>query len=619
MSLIYIHIGKTLPEYIYDSIYQSLLITPKSKIYVLSDHASSIRKIVTNFTIDSSNVECIPLSILQTSEKITRYSKYTIKLPENAIMFRDGFWISTTTRFFYIEEFMRLFELDSAFHIENDVMLYEDLYSIRKQVNIKNLTMVQDNFENPRVVPSIIYIPDASSLSDLNNFILNKLENSNQFINDMNLLGLYPNKECFPYTFESSSNLIFDGAAIGQFLGGVDPSNLGEQGELSMIKNPSRGFINETCDFKITRNISFFRKPIIIEETKKVELFYALKEESNKNILKQVANLHIHSKQLYQFSSIFNVKFDDIITGDRILTLVDFIISTPGIYSYHKGLDKVVDTSKVILIQNFNNVNTSNINQYFDELTDIKERDKKVIKLFIYTHILDDFINNVYDKLSKKYSYVIYLHNSDHAFGESALHKKFMNDKGIKMIYAQNASILNSKVTLLPIGLANSMFGHGDIISLYKVMSKTYKDKKQKGIYININPNTFAYRSQVLNEVNNERFVVTKQSKPFKEYLEELSTHRFSLCVRGNGLSSHREWESYYLGVIPVIINNKYTDMDNHVKNMRSLGLPFYEIKNESLEKYSDEFFNEQLYRKIISECETSIYNLPQLKLSYYS
>ena len=77
--------------------------------------------------------------------------------------------------------------------------------------------------------------------------------------------------------------------------------------------------------------------------------------------------------------------------------------------------------------------------------------------------------------------YVIYLHNSDHAFGESDLHKKFLNDKSIKTIYAQNATTLNRKVTLLPIGLANSMFGHGDVVSLYKVMSKSYKNKKQNG------------------------------------------------------------------------------------------------------------------------------------------
>jgi hypothetical protein len=162
------------------------------------------------------------------------------------------------------------------------------------------------------------------------------------------------------------------------------------------------------------------------------------------------------------------------------------------------------------------------------------------------------------------------------------------------------------------------MWNHGNLENIYSVINSTYLFKKTRGIYININSNTFAYRDKVLSQVNNERFN-TSTSKPFKEYLEELAVHRFCLCVRGNGLSSHREFESYYLGVIPVIINNKFTNMDNHVKYMQKLGLPFYQITSESLEKYSDDFFNETLYNKIIKNHGSNIANLPQLKLSYYS
>ena len=44
--------------------------------------------------------------------------------------FRNGFWISTTARFFYIEVFMTLFKETNIFHIENDIMLYQDLNKI---------------------------------------------------------------------------------------------------------------------------------------------------------------------------------------------------------------------------------------------------------------------------------------------------------------------------------------------------------------------------------------------------------------------------------------------------------------------------------------------------------
>ena len=164
------------------------------------------------------------------------------------------------------------------------------------------------------------------------------------------------------------------------------------------------------------------------------------------------------------------------------------------------------------------------------------------------------------------------------------------------------------------------MFRHGDLISLYGCLSKTYYIKKTKGIYININPNTYPYRYTVLNELKNRGndFNITSASKPYSEYLDELSTHRFCLCVRGNGIACHREWESLYLGVIPVIINNKNTNLDAYVKYLQDLNLPFYEIKEENFDRYNDEFFNEELYKKIMYVCGNSIYNSEALKLNFY-
>ena len=108
------------------------------------------------------------------------------------------------------------------------------------------------------------------------------------------------------------------------------------------------------------------------------------------------------------------------------------------------------------------------------------------------------------------------------------------------------------------------------------------------------------------------------QNKPYNEYLEELSNCRFCLCIRGNGPSTHREFESYYLGVIPVFINNKETKMESHIKYMKKLGLPFYEINDiNQFDTLSDDHFSEVLYKKVMGE--SSIFNLPQLKLGGYA
>ena len=168
------------------------------------------------------------------------------------------------------------------------------------------------------------------------------------------------------------------------------------------------------------------------------------------------------------------------------------------------------------------------------------------------------------------------------------------------------------------------MWNHGDILSLYKTISIEYKFNKSNNIYININPSTFPYRKTVLDAIEkSNNYTIVSKPKPFNEYLQELSTYRFCLCIRGNGLDTHRFWECLYFGVIPVIINNKSTNMTNFVHYLHDLNIPFIEIKEDILDiivtKYPDTYFNETLYKKILKDFNASIFNLNQLKLHYYS
>jgi len=627
-TLIYIHIGKTLPEYIYDSIYQSILVSNDTKIYVLLDDMliTSFNDNILRFNNNiyrknnmNNLIISIPLSILKLPSE---YNNLINNLPEQIKTFRDSFWIYTIARFFYLQSFMNLFHINSAFHIENDIMIYENLTTLEKSLDTNKLYMVKDS--SHRVIASIMYL-NKMELQNILTYIINRLT-INPSLNDMELLGNYVsnNVEYFPFNYSKESNYIYDGASIGQFLGGIDPRNIQGYNDISenerqllTINNPSKGFINETCTFKATEVKIYERFLSVDNYVIPLKLYFTT---NNSLVVKQIVNTHIHSKQLYQFSSVFNLNYEDIITGDRVVTLCDFVITTNEIYNYHKNIERFIKLDHIIKVQNFKNVNIDVLNCIFQEETSSRSENKKNIKLFIYTHILSDFVENILFKLSTKLNYTIYLHNSDHGLENDINFQKLLDCKHIEKVYAQNinCNFNSEKFSLLPIGLANSMFDHGNVLLLYTTMKNTYYLNKTKNLYININPNTFGYRSDVLNEIKNDRFTISS-GKPFKEYLEELSTHRFSLCVRGNGLETHRFNESLYLGVIPVIINNKFTNMNNHVVYLKSLNFPFYEITSESLDKYSDEFFNEELYKKIIQKCGSSIYNLPQLKLSYYS
>jgi hypothetical protein len=646
ISLVYIHIGTNLPKYIYDSLYQTLLISEyKTKIYVIIEDSlvdkfnNEILKFNYNMYFKSdycfSNViQIIPLSLLDlklnVDSSFNQYKNVITNKYSNLAEFRNGFWISTTARFYYISMLMEMFNLKNVFHIENDIMLYESPNNIYEyicehlqQKSIDKICMIQD--APNRTIPSILYFPDSQNLSELTKYITNELEFSQTFINDMNILGSFPNKHTLPIlpnqiTKTNGKKIIFDGAAIGQYLGGVDYRNLPnyENNKLIEYNNPSKGFINETSIIKPDK-FNFSNTNVILEHLNipiKIKTF----REIQKSELYQIANLHIHSKQLYQFSSIFDIQYNDIITGDRILTLCDFVILTKDIYQFHSGINNYA--KDIILVKNFNDINLDLLNKYFLEYCDLNKI--TTIKLFIYTHILEPFTKFILPFLNDSIKYILYIHNSDHSFTND--YKTILDSPKVKKVYSQNIDIEindnNDKLSLLPIGIANSMWSHGNLEDLYTVMQETYKNQKTNSVYVNINPNTYDYRKKILDKIIYKNNFNVSSNKPYIEYLRELASHRFSLCIRGNGIDTHRFWESLYLGVIPIIINNKTTKCNNFIKYLNKLQIPFYEIINDNLDimftKYNNTYFNEILYKKLLEKYNTSIFNLDSLKLSYY-
>jgi len=206
--------------------------------------------------------------------------------------FRNGFWFLTSLRFFYIYEFMKQFNISDVFHLENDVPIYYNCNEIIPFIDKNYLYLPFDSFK--RNIASIIYIPNKDIFKiilDQYDFNINDMENFVNIKKKTNLIKNFPifikidglneeqkfvceNCEIIPF--------IFDAAAIGQYLGGVDPRN--DSGN-------TIGFINETCVIKYNNyKIWFeekngFKKPFIQIEDKIIPIF----------------NLHIHSKKIDKF------------------------------------------------------------------------------------------------------------------------------------------------------------------------------------------------------------------------------------------------------------------------------------------------------------------------------
>lgn len=274
------------------------------------------------------DINIIPIETLEMTDKHLKF----IQTTRLNTKFRGGFWKYAVERFFFIEDLIQTFNLVNVFHLENDVLIYRDLSEI-VSVFCDNHFEMAATFDNDiRCIPGFLYFKDNNIISELNQFIL-----SNNGVNDMEVIAefnrVYDKIEFLPvipenYDKEMKSisglttkmrekyfhninifNSIFDAAAIGQYLGGVDSRNQGDI-KISIIKSilkwseklniplglkPSldtTGFINESSVF----NVSDFNFDWNLD-TKGRKIPYLLYKDKKY----QINNLHIHSKNLKRF------------------------------------------------------------------------------------------------------------------------------------------------------------------------------------------------------------------------------------------------------------------------------------------------------------------------------
>lgn len=268
-------------DYILDSITQ-LIKLKHENIYILTNE-----KFFTLFDNFSEKIKLINIDTL--SDTFNFYSKTTLDK-----IFRNGFWTLTSLRFFYIYEFMQKYDINNVIHLENDVLIYYNCNNIVDNFDKEFIYLPFDTFT--RNIASIMYIPNKEiykKILDNYDFNKNDMENFVDIKQKTELIKNFPifvkhinlnltDEQKFVCNNDEKFPFIFDAAAIGQYLGGVDPRN---------TPGNTQGFINETCVIKYNNyhiwfeEINGFKKPFIQIEDKTVPIF----------------NLHIHSKKLEIF------------------------------------------------------------------------------------------------------------------------------------------------------------------------------------------------------------------------------------------------------------------------------------------------------------------------------
>lgn len=175
-----------------------------------------------------------------------------------------------------------------------------------------------------------------------------------------------------------------------------------------------------------------------------------------------------------------------------------------------------------------------------------------------------------------------------------------------------NKDVDNEKIHALPLGITNltnesglhPIYGNVDI--MFDIMSQP-RDIKNL-VYLNFNIDTYRDERQMCYNMFYDKPYVTvgeiiNTLDGRRRYLKEIRDHKFVLCPRGNGIDTHRLWETLYMGSIPIVKRcyamSEFTD------------LPILFIDNWS---EVDKDFLENKYKEITG----MVWNLEKIKFSYW-
>lgn len=191
------------------------------------------------------------------------------------------------------------------------------------------------------------------------------------------------------------------------------------------------------------------------------------------------------------------------------------------------------------------------------DLKSLKDND------IIYTHTF--YVKQLFEVISKIDTKLrIITHNSDQNVDES-----YQLPSNVIKWYAQNVNVVNPRIESIPIGLENDRW-YPELRKKEKMADKNKEMIHFKNlVYMNYNiSNNPARRQPVYDLLKGKSWVTTEEGKNgqnFDSYINNIYHHKYVICPEGNGMDTHRTWETLYMGTIPIekknINNSFHVDM----------------------------------------------------------
>ena len=155
---------------------------------------------------------------------------------------------------------------------------------------------------------------------------------------------------------------------------------------------------------------------------------------------------------------------------------------------------------------------------------------------------------------------------------DEAIIRKFRKLNHKKVILGTNMIPISNVSAALPLGLTNNC----DDTPIHRILGSTnhfptahklsdYKDFYDSSMYLNFtatnNVNQRAFLLKVLSGRKKTLIESPKMSDQGRmTYLKNLKSHCLVPCPEGNGVDTHRLWETLYMGGTPIILKNPVID-----------------------------------------------------------
>lgn len=193
-----------------------------------------------------------------------------------------------------------------------------------------------------------------------------------------------------------------------------------------------------------------------------------------------------------------------------------------------------------------------------------KELDGVVYK---HTHDVRSFLYKYAPALVE--NTILVTHNSDDSVTDDMVSILESLPK-ISMWFGQNIDCKpHPKVSSLPIGLENDHW-FPEVAKRKRLVEFSNKMiSPSKLLYMNfsfgtnISARINAYKEFVGKNWVTDKCVTAVDQSVYIDWLKDVLEHQYVLCPRGNGIDTHRLWETLYLGRIPIVLrceNTRYYD-----------------------------------------------------------